>query len=89
MLDIEKVKEEFGYDGKPAQWQVGFDSLLRHLSDYVPSPANIGEEETRKCPNGDIIKFVPKTITIYNFDQLTKVGWDYGFPLDITVVEIK
>ena len=30
----EKIKKEFGYAGKPKQWQVGFDSLLRYLSDY-------------------------------------------------------
>ena len=35
MMDIEKIKEEFGYDGKSAQWKLGFDSLLRHIDDYV------------------------------------------------------
>lgn len=32
---IEKIKQEFGYDGKPKQWQQGFDALLRHLPDII------------------------------------------------------
>lgn len=34
-MDSEKVKEEFGYRGKPKQWQMGFDALLRHMPDYL------------------------------------------------------
>ena len=34
-MDIEGIKKEFGYKGKPKQWQIGFDALLRHMPDYV------------------------------------------------------
>lgn len=34
-MDSEKIKEEFGYKGKPKQWQVGFDALLKHMPDYL------------------------------------------------------
>ena len=30
----DKIKKEFGYDGKPLQWKMGFDALLRHMSSY-------------------------------------------------------
>ena len=35
MLDAEKIREEFGYIGKPKQWQMGFDALLKHMPDYL------------------------------------------------------
>ena len=33
-MDAEKIREEFGYAGKPKQWKAGFDALLKHLPDY-------------------------------------------------------
>ena len=35
MKDAETIRKEFAYDGKPKQWQIGFDALLKHLPDYV------------------------------------------------------
>lgn len=32
---IAGIRQEFGYNGKPKQWQQGFDVLLRHLNDYL------------------------------------------------------
>lgn len=32
MMDIEKLKKRCGYDGKPQQWQYGFDLACRELT---------------------------------------------------------
>ena len=31
-MDIEKLKKRCGYDGKPQQWQYGFDLACRELT---------------------------------------------------------
>ena len=31
-MDIEKLKKRCGYDGKPQQWQYGFDLACRELA---------------------------------------------------------
>jgi hypothetical protein len=40
MMDAEKIRKDFGYEGKPKQWQMGFDALLRHMPDYLKGGAN-------------------------------------------------
>ena len=35
-MDIEKLKKRCGYDGKPQQWQYGFDLACRELAQAVP-----------------------------------------------------
>lgn len=34
--EIEKLKVKAGYDGKPQQWQYGFDLACRELAQAVP-----------------------------------------------------
>ena len=31
----DKIREDFGYTGKPKQWQQGFDALLKHIPEYI------------------------------------------------------
>jgi len=31
-VDIEKVKKEYAYSGKPKQWQMGFDALAQEIA---------------------------------------------------------
>ena len=33
----DKLRKEYGYDGKPKQWQLGFDSALKEIQNrYTP-----------------------------------------------------
>ena len=34
-MDNEKIRKEFGYEGKSKEYQRGFDALLRHLPSYI------------------------------------------------------
>lgn len=43
-VDADKIRHEFGYDGKPLQWKLGFDALLRHLPTYIL----VGMQEEKK-----------------------------------------
>ena len=45
-MDIEKLKKRCGYDGKPQQWQYGFDLACRELA------------KTQAIPDGFVV--VPK-----------------------------
>lgn len=50
-MDIEKLKKRCGYDGKPQQWQYGFDLACRELA------------KTRAVPEGFVlIKDDTKTV---------------------------
>lgn len=35
-MNIEKLKKRCGYDGKPQQWQYGFDLACRELAQAIP-----------------------------------------------------
>lgn len=34
-MDNEKIRKDFGYEGKSKEYQRGFDALLRHLPSYI------------------------------------------------------
>jgi hypothetical protein len=34
-MNVEEIKRQWGYDGKPKQWQQGFDSMLRELTELI------------------------------------------------------
>ena len=80
-MDIEKIKEEFGYKGKPKQWQVGFDALLRHMPDYLKAdkapvaevPCGVGlcavEVEEEKTPSGWVQPYVSLRVGNFEFKR--------------------
>ena len=51
-MDIEKVKKRCGYDGKPQQWQYGFDLACRELAKHSKQPQWISVED--QMPDGYI-----------------------------------
>ena len=44
-MDIEKLKKRCGYDGKPQQWQYGFDLACRELAQAVPENKQFNLDE--------------------------------------------
>lgn len=51
-MDIEKLKKRCGYDGKPQQWQYGFDLACRELAKYSKQPQWISVEDS--LPNRQV-----------------------------------
>ena len=47
-MDIEKLKKRCGYDGKPQQWQYGFDLACRELAKAQAVPEWI--DYTKQSP---------------------------------------
>lgn len=41
-MNEEKIRKEFGYEGKSKQWQLGFDALLRHIPSYIKEANKLG-----------------------------------------------
>ncbi len=66
MIDlIEKVKEEFGYVGKPKQWQLGFDALLHHLPDIIKYFNSISIKLYDATEDPDVLEyFIRKNIKV-------------------------
>ena len=76
-MDIEKLKKRCGYDGKPQQWQYGFDLACRELA------------KAQAIPDGFVL--VPKEPTEKMLDAARRRQWDdLSSPLeDMDVLKYK
>ncbi|MFA5395441.1 MAG: hypothetical protein WC346_05405 [Methanogenium sp.] len=50
MINKDIIKKQFGYNGKPKQWQVGFDALLNHIDDLFRIDIQQKKEVISKTP---------------------------------------
>jgi hypothetical protein len=52
-MTIEQIKKEFDYEGKPEQWRLGFDTLLKCLPDVIRAnnvvEKNLFQKEQKSC----------------------------------------
>ena len=47
---IEEKRKEFGYYGKPIQWQQGFDVVIRHWDDMMKIEVNKEKQNGKVYP---------------------------------------
>ena len=59
-MDIEKLKKRCGYDGKPQQWQYGFDLACRELAKAQAIPDGFVV-----VPKDPLLRMVESALKLY------------------------
>lgn len=87
MIDIENLKKRCGYNGKPQQWQYGFDLAVREIAKAQAVPVWISAD-FMKPDEGNLVLGISTTklakFNVYQvvaLDEFDECAINYWMPL--------